>query len=86
MAKMYYDDDADMSLLDGKRIAIIGYGIQGGAQSLCLRDSGCDVVVSELEGTPNYDRAVAEGYPDPHPGSRAGDGVQEPDRAEPGGG
>ena len=62
MANMYYDDDADLSLLDGKRIAIIGYGIQGGAQSLCLRDSGCDVVVSELEGTPNYERAVAEDW------------------------
>jgi len=62
MANMYYDDDADLSLLDGKKIAIIGYGIQGGAQSLCLRDSGCDVVVAELEGTPNYERAVAEDW------------------------
>jgi len=59
---MYYDDDADLSLLDGRKIAIIGYGIQGGAQSLCLRDSGCDVVVAELEGTPNYERAVAEDW------------------------
>jgi ketol-acid reductoisomerase len=62
MANMYYDDDADLGLLDGKKIAIIGYGIQGGAQSLCLRDSGCDVVVAELEGTPNYERAVADGW------------------------
>ena len=62
MAKMYYDDDADLSLLEGKKIAIIGYGIQGEAQSLCLRDSGLDVVVSELEGTPNYDRALSEGW------------------------
>ncbi len=62
MANMYYDDDADLGLLEGKKIAIIGYGIQGGAQSLCLRDSGCDVVISELEGTPNYDRAVADGW------------------------
>ncbi|MGM0491942.1 MAG: ketol-acid reductoisomerase [Armatimonadota bacterium] len=61
-AKMYYDDDADLGLLEGKTIAIIGYGIQGGAQSLCLRDSGLDVVVSELEGTDNYDRAVADGW------------------------
>ncbi|MGI5818888.1 MAG: ketol-acid reductoisomerase [Armatimonadota bacterium] len=61
-AKMYYDDDADLSLLEGKTIAIIGYGIQGGAQSLCLRDSGLDVIVSELEGTPNYERAVADGW------------------------
>ncbi len=62
MANMYYDDDADLSLLDGRKIAIIGYGIQGGAQSLCLRDSGCDVVVAELECTPNYERAVAEDW------------------------
>ncbi len=61
-AKMYYDDDADLGLLEGKKIAIIGYGIQGGAQSLCLRDSGLDVIVSELEGTPNYERAVADGW------------------------
>jgi ketol-acid reductoisomerase len=61
-AKMYYDDDADLSLLEGKTIAIIGYGIQGGAQAKCLRDSGLDVVVSELEGTDNYERAVDEGW------------------------
>jgi ketol-acid reductoisomerase len=61
-AKMYYDDDADLGLLEGKKIAIIGYGIQGGAQSQCLRDSGLDVIVSELEGTPNYERAVADGW------------------------
>lgn len=61
-AKMYYDDDADLGLLQGKKIAIIGYGIQGGAQAKCLRDSGLDVIVSELEGTPNYERAVAEGF------------------------
>ncbi len=61
-AKMYYDDDADLELLEGKKIAIIGYGIQGGAQSLCLRDSGLDVIVSELEGTENYERAVADGW------------------------
>jgi len=62
MANIYYDDDADLGLLEGKRIAIIGYGIQGGAQSLCLRDSGCDVVVAELEGTPNYERALSDDW------------------------
>lgn len=61
-ANVYYDDDADLAYLEGKKIAIIGYGIQGGAQSLCLRDSGIDVVVAELEGTPNYERAVADGW------------------------
>ena len=62
MAKMYYDDDADLSLLEGKKVAIIGYGIQGGAQSLCLRDSGVDVIIAEVPGTKNYDRAVADGW------------------------
>jgi ketol-acid reductoisomerase len=61
-AKMFYDDDADLALLDGKKIAIIGYGIQGRAQSLCLRDSGVDVIISELPGTPNHEAAVADGW------------------------
>jgi ketol-acid reductoisomerase len=62
MLKIYYDNDADLNLLKGKKIAIIGYGNQGRAQSLNLRDSGCDVVVSELEGTPNYEQAVNDGF------------------------
>ena len=62
MLKIYYDKDADLNLLKGKKIAIIGYGNQGRAQSLNLRDSGCDVVVSELEGTPNYEQAVNDGF------------------------
>ncbi len=61
-AKIYYDDDADLSYLEGKKIAVIGYGIMGSAQALCLRDSECDVVVAELEGTPNYEKAVADGW------------------------
>ncbi|MBI4335108.1 MAG: ketol-acid reductoisomerase [Candidatus Omnitrophica bacterium] len=62
MAKVYYDKDADLSLLKGKKIAIIGYGIQGRGQSLCLRDSGCEVIVSELAGTPNYHQAKQDGF------------------------
>lgn len=62
MAKIYYDKDADLSLLKDKTIAIIGYGIQGRGQSLCLRDSGLKVIVSELEGTPNYTQAKADGF------------------------
>jgi len=61
-AKIYYDDDADLAYLEGKTIAVIGYGIQGGAQALCLRDSGCQVLIAELEGTPNYQRAVDDGW------------------------
>lgn len=62
MIKIYYDKDADPSVLKGKTIAIIGYGIQGRGQSLCLRDSGCNVVVSELPGTPNYEQAKKDGF------------------------
>jgi ketol-acid reductoisomerase len=61
-AKIYYDNDANMDLLKGKKIAIIGYGIQGRAQALCLRDSGLDVIVSDLPGTVNYDKAVEDGW------------------------
>lgn len=62
MAKIYYDKDADLNLLKDKRIAIIGYGIQGRGQALCLRDSGCSVIVSELEGTPNFEQAKKDGF------------------------
>ena len=62
MAKVYYDKDADLNLIKDKTIAIIGYGIQGRGQSLCLRDSGCKVVVSEPAGTVNYDLAKKDGF------------------------
>ena len=62
MIKIYYDKDADLNLLKGKTIAIIGYGIQGRGQALCLRDSGCNVIISELEGTPNYEQAKKDGF------------------------
>ena len=62
MAKMYYDKDANLDLVKTKKVAIIGYGIQGRGQALCLRDSGVDVVVSELEGTPNYEQAKKDGF------------------------
>ncbi len=62
MAKVYYDNDADLDLLKGKKIAVIGYGIQGRGQSLNLRDSGIEVVVSELPGTKNYEQAKADGF------------------------
>ena len=62
MAKVYYDKDADLNLLKDKTVAIIGYGIQGRGQSLCLRDSGVRVVVSEMEGTPNFQKAKDDGF------------------------
>ncbi len=61
MATIYYDKDADLSLLDGKRVAIIGYGSQGHAHSLNLRDSGVDVRVGLYEGSPSWAKAEAEG-------------------------
>ena len=62
MVKMYYDQDADLDILKGKKIAVIGYGSQGHAQAQNLRDSGVDVIVSELPGTENYELAVTNGF------------------------
>lgn len=61
-AKTYYDKDADLSLLKGKTIAILGYGSQGHAHAQNLRDSGCNVIVAELPGTPNHEAAVKDGF------------------------
>jgi ketol-acid reductoisomerase len=61
-AKVYYDDDADLSLLKGKTIAILGYGSQGHAQAQNLRDSGCTVVIGQRPGSKNYDLAVSHGF------------------------
>jgi ketol-acid reductoisomerase len=62
MVKIYYDKDADLDVLKDKTVGIIGYGIQGRGQSLCLRESGVKVVVSELEGTKNYQQAINDGF------------------------
>jgi ketol-acid reductoisomerase len=59
---MYYDKDADLSLIQGKTVAIIGFGSQGHAHAQNLRDSGVKVVVSELKGTPNGERAEKAGF------------------------
>ncbi len=61
MAKRYYEKDADLSILKGKTVAIIGYGSQGHAHALNLRDSGVKVVVSDLPGSPNWQAAAAAG-------------------------
>ena len=61
-AKIYYEDDADLSVLDGKTIAIIGYGSQGHAHAQNLRDSGCQVIVGQRPGSANYDLAVRHGF------------------------
>jgi ketol-acid reductoisomerase len=59
--RVLYDDDADLSLLEGKTIAILGYGSQGHAHALNLRDSGCQVVVGLREGSSSRAEAEAEG-------------------------
>ncbi len=73
--KMYYDADADLGLLKGKKVAIIGFGSQGHAQALNLRDSGVKVVVAEMPGTPNYEAAKNYGFK-PVPASEAAAGAQ----------
>ncbi|MFC1870885.1 ketol-acid reductoisomerase [Chloroflexota bacterium] len=62
MAKIYYDKDADLSLLDGKVMGVIGYGSQGHAHAQNLRDSGCQVVVAEATGTPGWKNAKEAGF------------------------
>ncbi len=62
MLKIYYDNDADLTVLKDKVIAIIGYGIQGRGQALNLQDSGLNVIVSELEGTDNFEQAKKDGF------------------------
>ena len=59
---IYYDNDADLSLLKDKTIAILGYGSQGHAHALNLRDSGLNVIVGQREGSANYDLAVEHGF------------------------
>jgi ketol-acid reductoisomerase len=62
MLKIYYDKDADLSLLKDKTIGIIGYGSQGHAHAQNLRDSGCNVIVGQRPGGPNYDLAKSHGF------------------------
>lgn len=61
MAKMYYEQDCNLSLLDGKTIAIIGYGSQGHAHALNLKDSGCNVIVGLYHGSKSWAKAEKQG-------------------------
>mgnify|MGYP001325574151 CR=1 FL=1 len=63
MAEMIYDDDADLSIIQGMKVAVIGYGSQGHAHALNLRDSGVDVRVGLAEGSRSRAKAQAEGLP-----------------------
>jgi len=62
MAKIYYDSDADLTLLKGKVVGIIGYGSQGHAQAQNLRDGGCQVIVAEAEGSQGWNSAKEAGF------------------------
>ena len=62
MAKIYYQQDCNLSLLDGKTIAVIGYGSQGHAHALNARESGCNVIIGLYEGSKSWAKAEAQGF------------------------
>ena len=62
MAKIYYDKDCNLKLLQGKTVGIVGYGSQGHAHAQNLRDSGCQVIVGEAKGTPGWKNAQKAGF------------------------
>ena len=63
MTQLFYDTDADLSLLNNKTIAIIGYGSQGHAHALNLKDSGMDVIVGLYKGSKSESKAISDGLP-----------------------
>lgn len=63
MAELFYDDDADLTIVQGRQVAVLGYGSQGHAHALSLRDSGVDVRVGLPEGSKSRAKAEAEGLP-----------------------
>ena len=62
MANIYYQEDCSLSLLEGKTIAIIGYGSQGHAHALNLKESGCHVIIGLYKGSKSWDKAQAQGF------------------------
>ncbi len=60
--KIYYDRDADLKFLEGKTVAVVGYGSQGHAQALNLKDSGVKVIVAEVPGSENWKKAEEAGF------------------------
>ncbi|MDN6374177.1 MAG: NAD(P)-binding domain-containing protein, partial [Brevibacterium aurantiacum] len=61
MAEIYYDDNADLSIIQGKKVAVVGFGSQGHAHALNLRDSGVEVRVGLREGSKSAAKAQEEG-------------------------
>jgi ketol-acid reductoisomerase len=72
MAKTYHDQDADLSLIQAKKVAIIGYGSQGHAHALNLKDSGVDVRVGLRPNSPNATKAANASRFNPSPKSPSG--------------
>ena len=62
MAEMYYDADADLSIIQGKKVAVVGYGSQGHAHAMNLRDSGVEVVIALKEGSKSTQKAEEAGF------------------------
>ena len=62
MAKIYYQEDCNLSLLEGKTIAVIGYGSQGHAHALNAKESGCKVIIGLYEGSKSWAKAEAQGF------------------------
>ncbi|PII85357.1 ketol-acid reductoisomerase [Leucobacter sp. OLJS4] len=62
MAEMYYDDDADLSIIQGKKVAVVGYGSQGHAHAMNLRDSGVEVVIALKDGSKSIEKAQEAGF------------------------
>ena len=60
--KIYYQEDCNLSLLEGKTIAVIGYGSQGHAHALNAKESGCNVIIGLYEGSRSWDKAVKQGF------------------------
>ena len=61
MTEIFYDDQADLSIIQGRHVAVLGYGSQGHAHALSLRDSGVDVRVGLPEGSKSREKAEADG-------------------------
>lgn len=62
MANIYYQEDCNLSLLEGKTIAVIGYGSQGHAHALNLKESGCNVIIGLYEGSKSWAKAQEQGF------------------------
>jgi ketol-acid reductoisomerase len=77
MPQIYYDADADLKVLEGKTVSVIGYGSQGRGQSLCLRDSGINVLIGARPGK-SFDAAKADGFEvvETEEAARRGDVIQ----------